>query len=40
MNRQHYLDMNEPPMDWQDKLVIWASVVTSVICLFILIWGR
>jgi hypothetical protein len=40
MNRLHYLDLNEPPMDWQDKLVIGASVLTSVICLFIFVWVR
>jgi hypothetical protein len=40
MSRQNYLDLNEPPMDWQDKLVIGASVVTGVACLFILVWGR
>ena len=28
------------PYDWQDKLVIIASIVTGVICLAIVIWGR
>jgi hypothetical protein len=28
------------PLDWQDKLVICASIVTGAACLFILIWVR
>ena len=31
---------DQRPMDWQDKIVIYGSVVTGVVCLFILIWGR
>ena len=31
---------DQRPMDWQDKIVICGSVVTGVVCLFILIWGR
>lgn len=27
------------PMDWQDKLVIWGSVITGIACVVILLWG-
>lgn len=26
MTRQHYLDMNKPTMDWQDRVVIKACI--------------
>lgn len=34
------LPNSDRPYDWQDKLVIWASVVCGASCLIILVWGR
>lgn len=28
------------PYDWQDKLVMRASVITCVLCFGIIVWGR
>lgn len=28
------------PLDWQDRLVIGASMVTGAICLALVVWGR
>jgi hypothetical protein len=28
------------PMDWQDKVVIYPSVIVIVVSLFMLIWER
>jgi hypothetical protein len=28
------------PMDWQDRVVIWGSVVTGAVCLAIVVRGR
>lgn len=30
---------HDRPMDWQDRLVIGASVVVGAVCIFLLIWG-
>ena len=31
--------VQQKQMDWQDKLVIWSSVVCGVVCLAVLAWG-
>jgi len=37
----HLGNQIEPPKpDWQHKLIRTASVITIVVCLFILVWGR
>jgi hypothetical protein len=36
MNRLHYLDLNEPPMDAADKIVCWGCLVAIVVCIFLL----
>lgn len=37
MKRDSYLI--DPPYDWQDRLVMRASIVTGLICIFLLVWG-
>lgn len=33
-------DCPDRPFDWQDRVVMAGSLITGVVCLFILIWGR
>lgn len=30
MKRQHYLDLNYRPMDWQDRIVIKACIFVAM----------
>jgi hypothetical protein len=29
----------DPPFDWQDRVVMWGSCITGVLCIAILAWG-
>ena len=34
------MENNNRPWDWQDRVVVTASVITSVICLLLMVWGK